>query len=53
MELILICRQCGHREAGDADRTLMAKVRMWNHLNHAHPAFTDAFKQTVKEHSLV
>jgi len=47
MELILTCRQCGHREAGNTERALMTKIRMWNHLNHAHPALTDAFKQTV------
>ena len=53
MELILTCKQCGHREIGGADRALMAKVRMWNHLTHAHSAHANAFKQSVEEHSLV
>jgi len=55
MELILTCKQCGHREVGTADRALMSKVRMWNHLTHAHPTQTEVFnfKQRVEEHSLV
>ena len=49
MEVLLTCKECGHREAGDTERLLMAKVRMWNHLNRAHPQLTDAFKQAVEE----
>lgn len=49
MELVLTCRQCGHQEAGDSDRMLMTKIRMWNHLNREHPALTDAFSQAVEE----
>ena len=53
MELILTCRQCGHREAGNTERALMTKIRMWNHLTHAHPTQTEVFnfKQRVEEHS--
>jgi hypothetical protein len=51
MELVLTCKQCGHEEAGDTERALMTKIRMWNHLSHAHPALTDAFKQAVEEHA--
>lgn len=53
MELVLTCRQCGHTEVGDTERVLMTKIRMWNHLNRAHPEQTDAFKQAVEEHSSV
>ncbi len=49
MELILICKQCGHEEVGETERLLMAKIKMWNHLNRRHPDLTDAFKQAVAE----
>ncbi len=49
MELILTCKECGHEELGQTERLLMAKVRMWNHLNRAHPQLTDAFKSAVTE----
>lgn len=51
MELVLTCKQCGYEEHGETERLLMAKIRMWNHLNRAHPDLTDAFKQTVDEHA--
>lgn len=49
MEVILTCKGCGHQELGDTERLLMAKVRMWNHLNRVHPQMTDAFKSAVEE----
>lgn len=49
MELVLTCKQCGHEEVGETERLLMAKIRMWNHLNKAHPALTDSFRGTVDE----
>lgn len=49
MELVLICKECGHEEAGESERILMAKVRMWNHLNRVHPEMTEAFKTAVRE----
>jgi hypothetical protein len=49
MELVLICKQCGFEEQGQSERLLMAKIRMWNHLNREHPELTDAFSRTVDE----
>ena len=49
MELVLICKQCGHEERGETERLLMAKIKMWNHLNREHPELTDAFKEAVEE----
>jgi hypothetical protein len=49
MEVVLTCKECGHEELGQSERLLMAKVRMWNHLNRVHPAMTDAFKHAVSE----
>ena len=49
MELTLTCKECGHEERGEVSRLLMAKIRMWNHLNRAHPELTDAFKHAVEQ----
>ncbi len=49
MELVLICKQCGHEEHGQTERLLMAKIRMWNHLNKAHPEMTEPFSRSVTE----
>lgn len=49
MEVLLTCKECGHEELGQSERLLMAKVRMWNHLNRVHPQVTDAFKRVVSE----
>ncbi len=49
MELILICKQCGHEEVGQTERVLMTKIKMWNHLNKVHPELTDAFKEAVED----
>ena len=43
MELILMCKQCGHEEIGETERALMTKIRMWNHLNREHPELSEAF----------
>lgn len=51
MELILICKQCGHEEIGETERTLMTKIRMWNHLNREHPELAETFnfKEVIEE----
>lgn len=49
MELVLTCKQCGHEEIGQTERLLIAKIRMWNHLNKSHPEMTDAFTQAVDQ----
>ncbi len=36
MEMMLTCRECGHREAGDSRNGLMSRIKMWNHVNRAH-----------------
>jgi hypothetical protein len=36
MELVLTCRECGHREAGDSRNGLMSRIKMWNHVSRAH-----------------
>lgn len=50
MELILLCKQCGHEEVGQTERVLMTKIRMWNHLNREHPELTEAFTSAVESH---
>ncbi len=52
MELVLTCKQCGHEELGETERALMAKIRMWNHLNRRHPELTDSFKEAVEAEAL-
>lgn len=49
MELVLTCKQCGHEEKGHTERLLMAKIRMWNHLNRVHPELTEAFTRAVEQ----
>lgn len=49
-ELILTCSECGHEEAGPGHRLLMLKVRMYNHINQAHPTLVERFKDVVEEH---
>lgn len=49
MQLVLVCKQCGHEERGETERLLMAKIKMWNHLNRDHPELTEAFKEAVEE----
>ena len=48
MKVELICKECGHKEEGTSDRMLMAKIRMWNHLNRKHPELVDAFREIVE-----
>ena len=36
MKVILTCRECGYRERGDSQHQLMNRIKMWNHLEHAH-----------------
>ncbi len=49
MELVLVCRQCGHTERGESARGLMVKVRMLNHLNRAHPDEVESFTHSVEQ----
>ncbi|MDE2071497.1 MAG: hypothetical protein KGI70_02060 [Patescibacteria group bacterium] len=44
----LLCHECGHMERGDASRTLMLKIRMWNHINHDHPSLIERFRDVVE-----
>lgn len=37
MKVILTCRECGHRERGQSEHQLMNRIKMWNHLERAHP----------------
>jgi hypothetical protein len=50
-EIILTCHECGHEEADSERKLLMLKVRMYNHINHAHPLLAERFKEVVEEHS--
>lgn len=50
-EIILTCSECGHQEADSEHKMLMLKVRMYNHINQAHPVLADRFKEVVEEHS--
>lgn len=52
METILTCAACRHSEAGDSRNGLMLKVRMWNHINRAHPELLDRFNEVVHSESL-
>jgi hypothetical protein len=52
METILTCAACRHEEKGDSRSGLMLKVRMWNHINRAHPELIDRFKEVVHTESL-
>lgn len=36
MTVILTCRQCGYRDRGTSEGTLMNRIKMWNHVQHAH-----------------
>ena len=47
METILTCAACRHIESDDFRNGLMVKVRMWNHINRAHPDMIDRFKDVV------
>jgi hypothetical protein len=47
METILTCAACRHIEEGDTRNGLMLKVRMWNHINRAHPELIDKFREVV------
>lgn len=47
METILTCAACRHVEEGDSRGGLMLKVRMWNHINRAHPELIDRFREVV------
>lgn len=47
-----MCAACRHLEEGDSRNGLMLKVRMWNHVNHAHPELIDRFKEVVFSESL-
>lgn len=49
-EIILTCQECGREEVGPERRLLMLKVRMYNHINHAHPSLAERFKEVVEEH---
>lgn len=49
MDIVLTCKQCGWQETGQTERLLMAKIRMWNHLNRAHPEDVEAFSRAVEE----
>ena len=50
-EIILTCQECGHEETDSEHKLLMLKVRMYNHINHAHPVLAERFKEVVEEHS--
>ncbi len=50
-EIILTCQECGHEEMDLDRKLLMLKVRMYNHINHAHPVLAERFKEVVEEHS--
>lgn len=52
METILTCAACRHTEEGQTRNGLMLKVRMWNHINRAHPELIDRFKDIVFTESL-
>ena len=45
--IILTCSRCGHRERESANRELMAKVRMYNHVAKEHPAVAERFNEVV------
>lgn len=47
METMLTCAACRHTEVGDTRNGLMLKVRMWNHINRAHPELIDRFREVV------
>jgi len=47
METTLTCGACRHIETGDTRNGLMLKVRMWNHINRAHPELIDRFREVV------
>ena len=49
METILTCAACRHIEEGLSRNGVMLKVRMWNHINRAHPELIDRFKEVVYE----
>ena len=36
-KVMLTCRECGYQEWGVADRGLMNKIKMWNHVRRLHP----------------
>jgi hypothetical protein len=36
MEMVLTCRECGHREVGESRNGLMSRIKMWNHVSRAH-----------------
>jgi hypothetical protein len=50
-EIILTCVECGHEEVDGEHKLLMIKVRMYNHINHAHPILAERFKEVVEEHA--
>lgn len=50
-EIILTCQECGHEELDSSEKLLMLKVRMYNHINGAHPVLAERFKEVVEEHS--
>lgn len=49
MHVTFTCKYCGHEEHGEASRLLMTKIRMWNHLNDAHPGLVEPFSSSVEE----
>jgi hypothetical protein len=42
-KVVLICSECGHREWGYADKSLMNKIKMLNHVKASHPEFMEAY----------
>jgi hypothetical protein len=52
MEMILLCHACGHEELGDSGSALMLKIKMWNHVNKAHPKLVERFRDVVQAESV-
>ena len=36
MQITLVCKECGNKEWGSTHHRLMDRIKMWNHIRHAH-----------------
>lgn len=53
MKITLMCKECGHQEWGATKQRFMNRLKMWNHIRHAHlyldpkPTEMDFFTEEV------
>jgi len=50
--VIVRCSACGHEERGAQEKSLMQKIRMWNHVNRSHPYMLNRFREMTEQYSI-